>query len=348
MWYQEHVSLYGWTSFRVPTTAAYGAICSHPEELPYVHKLLPLREHPLVVLGNGSNILFATDYPGIVLRPLFRGIHLLEYDEDTVQVEVAAGEPWHEFVYTCLRNGWYGLENLALIPGTVGAAPVHNIGAYGVEVSQFLEGVRVWDFTTEQLCWLPAEELLLRYRSSILRETLLGKVLVTHVRFRLYRRARPKVDYPELARFLSDSGIAYPTAEDVFRAVCAIRRCKLPDPAHIPNAGSFFKNPVLPLSVAEELRQRHPALPTFPHGSDTVKIPAGWLLEQCGWKGKRIGNVGVWQHHALVIVNYGAATGEEILRFAELLWRSVYDRFGITLEPEVLILPREAWNPSSR
>ncbi len=343
MQYQERVSLRRWTSFRTPGRAAYAAFCHHPHELPQLQKLLPLNELPRLVVGTGSNILFAADYPGILIRPLFRGIHLVEQTDDSVIVEVAAGEPWHGFVRTCLRNHWYGLENLALIPGTVGAAPVHNIGAYGVEVSQFLQAICVWDFATAEFRWIAAQELGLEYRSSKLRTSLLGRVLITHVRFRLLRSPQARWDYPELARSLAAESSRTPTPEDIFRAVCRLRQQKLPNPRRLPNAGSFFKNPVLPLSVAEELRKHHPQLPLFPHGPDHAKIPAGWLLEQCGWRGKRLGNVGVWPQHALVVVTYGRATGEEILRFAALLRRSVYERFGIALEPEVLILPQAAW-----
>lgn len=345
MWYRERVPLQQWTSFRTPGYAAYAALCHHPDELPQLHTVLPLGELPRLVVGTGSNILFAADYPGILIRPLFRGISLVSEEDDTVLVEAAAGEPWHEFVTACLRHGWYGLENLALIPGTVGAAPVHNIGAYGVEVSHFLEAIRVWDFTAEQFRWLPAHELALGYRSSLLRTALLGHALITHVRLRLLRRARPHYEYPELARFLAAHTTGIPSPEAIFHAVCQLRQRKLPDPTHVPNAGSFFKNPVLPLSVAEELQQRYPQLPIFPHGPGAVKIPAGWLLERCGWRGRRFGNVGVWPHHALVIVAYGAVTGEAILRFAAFLWRSVYERFGIALEPEVLIIPHHAWEP---
>jgi len=296
-------------------------------------------------LGNGSNVVFADDYPGIVLRAEFRGIRCIEAEEDTVCIEAAAGEPWHEFVVTCLRNQWYGLENLALIPGTVGAAPVHNIGAYGVEVQQFLEGLQVWDRTQNAFYWLPASAAGLSYRSSLLRTQFLGQLVITHVRFRLLRRACPRWDYPELHGFLRAAHVFHPSALDVFHAVVTLRRRKLPDPHQLPNAGSFFKNPIVPQEYAEELRRRYPQVPCFPQGEGMVKIPAGWLLEQCGWKGIRQGSVGTWQHHALVLVAYGPTTGRELLRFAAQLWRSVYERFGIALEPEVLILPPEAWQP---
>ena len=347
MEWERNAPLDSWTSFRLPAKAAYRVRCSAPEELPRLPELFPLDELPLLPLGTGSNVLFAQDYPGIVLRADFRGIRCMGTDEDSVRIEAAAGEPWHEFVQTCLRHGWYGLENLALIPGTVGAAPVHNIGAYGVEVAQHLEELVVWDCACNEFRCLPASALGLSYRSSLLRTRLLGRYVITQVRFRLWRRAQPRWEYPELARFLRAHGISHPTAFDIFRAVIALRREKLPDPATVPNAGSFFKNPVIPAERAEELRRRYPGLPCFPHGAGMVKIPAGWLLEQCGWKGARRGAVGTWSRHALVVVAYEPTTGMEILRLAAQLWRSVYERFGIELEPEVLILPPESWQPEA-
>jgi UDP-N-acetylmuramate dehydrogenase len=342
---QQAASLREWNTFRVPARAAYRIRCTHPEELSALPERVPLAELPLLVLGAGSNVLFVGDFPGIVVRLEFSGIHCLEHDAETVCVEVAAGHPWHSFVEFCLRQGWYGLENLALIPGTVGAAPVHNIGAYGVEVAQWLEGVRIWDVQHHCFRWLTAAELELGYRQSALRTRWLGRCIVTHVRFRLRRHPSPRWDYPELAAFLRSQGITAPTPHDVFHAVCTLRRRKLPEPERFPNAGSFFKNPRLPRAHAEELRRRYPSMPFFPGNDGMVKIPAGWLLESCGWRGKREGNVGTWAHHALVVVNYGNATGEEILRFASRLWHSVWERFGIALEPEVLIVPAQAWSP---
>lgn len=345
MEWASNAPLYSWTSFRLPARAAYRLRCTQPEELLHLPELFPLDELPLLPLGSGSNVVFAYDYPGIVLRADFRGIRCIEADHDTVCVEAAAGEPWHDFVATCLQNQWYGLENLALIPGTVGAAPVHNIGAYGVEVGEFLDSVQLWDRAQNTFRWLPASALGLSYRSSLLRTQLLGQVVITRVRFRLLRRAHPRWDYPELARFLHAQQLSRPSALDVFHAVIALRRSKLPDPAEVPNAGSFFKNPLVPQDYAEALRRQHPTLPYFPHGDGVVKIPAGWLLEQCGWKGVRDGPVGTWKQHALVLTACAPASGMELLRFAARLWKSVYDRFGISLEPEVLILPPQAWQP---
>ncbi|MCS6966621.1 MAG: UDP-N-acetylmuramate dehydrogenase, partial [Candidatus Kapabacteria bacterium] len=303
---ERGATLEDWNTFRIPATAAYRILCTHPDELQLLPEILPTAELPLLVLGNGSNVLFTENYPGIVLRASFRGIRCVEEDPDSICVEAAAGESWHEFVHTCLQRGWHGLENLALIPGTVGAAPVHNIGAYGVEVAQCLESVRVWDSVTHEFRWIPTTELALSYRTSALRTAWLGKVVVTHVRFRLRRAVQPSWDYPELKEYLTALGILKPTPEDIFHAVCALRRRKLPDPTDFPNAGSFFRNPIVPVEHAEELQRRYPTMPCFPHGDSAVKIPAGWLLEHCGWKNIRRGNVGTWKRHALVVINHGA------------------------------------------
>ncbi|MEN3027116.1 MAG: UDP-N-acetylmuramate dehydrogenase [Chlorobiota bacterium] len=346
MEWQRGASLEGWNSFRVPATAAYRVRCHHPEELEQLGQHVLLQELALLVLGRGTNVLFVEDFPGIVCRVEFRGIRCLEDDGDTVCVEVAAGEPWHDFVAYCLQQGWYGVENLALIPGTVGAAPVHNIGAYGVELAEVLEGVQVWDMAAGDYRWLPAHQLGLRYRGSVLRDSLLGRVVITHVRFRLHRRPTSRYEYAELREFLRTHEISNPTPHDIFRAICQLRQRKLPDPAVFPNAGSFFKNPQLSTEQAEELRTRFPTVPLFQNPDGSYKVPAGWLIEQCGWKGKRCGPVGTWGSHALVVVAYSPATGADILYFATLVWRSVYERFGIALEPEVLIVPPTAWQPS--
>jgi len=337
--------LKSWNTFGIAETAAYGTVCTRVEQLHSLRRRRELHGLPLLPLGAGSNVLFAEPFPGVVVRVRLRGIRCVAESAHEVLVEAAAGEPWHNFVRTCLTQGWYGLENLALIPGMVGAAPVHNIGAYGVEVAEFLDGVEFWEHESGQFLWLPAAELGLGYRSSRLRTELLGRGILTRVRFRLLRRPRPHAQYPTLAALLERERIRHPTPWDIFHAVCRLRRQRLPDPRRLPNAGSFFRNPIVPARQAQELRQRYPELPLFPAGADSVKIPAAWLIEQCGWKGYRRGDVGVAPQHALVLVNYGGASGREILQLVQEIARSVWERFQIRLEPEVLILPAQAWQP---
>ncbi|OHX14403.1 UDP-N-acetylmuramate dehydrogenase [Chromobacterium sphagni] len=294
---------------------------------------------PVLWLGGGSNLLLTRDYPGLVAKVGLAGIRLLEEDGDDVVVEAAAGENWHDFVLHALEQGWYGLENLSLIPGTVGACPVQNIGAYGVEVKDHLQEVVCarLDHGGEALV-LSNADCRFGYRDSVFKHEAAGKLLVTAVRFRLSRRASLRTGYGDIQQQLERQGVSEPTPQDVSRAVIAIRRSKLPDPAALGNAGSFFKNPVVSRARAEALLAAHPKLPHYPTADGQVKLAAGWLIDQCGLKGYRNGDAGVHQKQALVLVNYGQARGEEIHALARQVQDAVAQRFGVRLEPEPLIL----------
>jgi UDP-N-acetylmuramate dehydrogenase len=292
----------------------------------------------LLVLGGGSNLLFAADAPGPVLALTARNVETAPGDDDIVVARASAGVPWHGFVMHTLSLGLCGLENLALIPGTVGAAPIQNIGAYGVEVRDRVHAVEVFERATGQVRRLAPEDCRFAYRDSAFKREP-QRWIVTAVEFALSRVGAPVLDYAGLRDELAATGIATPTAMQVAEAVIRIRRRKLPDPAVLGNAGSFFKNPIVTSARAEALHAAHPALPVFGGGSDAMrKLSAAWLIDACGWKGHRDGDAGVSPEHALVLVNHGHATGEQLLALARAIAASVRARFGVALEPEPRIV----------
>ncbi len=304
----------------------------------------------VLILGEGSNVLFTEDYPGLVILNRIKGIEVLEDCDDSVVLRVGSGENWHGLVETTVNNDWFGLENLALIPGLVGAAPVQNIGAYGCELKDTLVSVSYLNLLDQKLVELDRQQCQFSYRDSIFKKTLAGKVAITSVVLKLSKTARPNISYPSLAKALE--GIDNPTLKSVFDAVCEIRLSKLPSPSHIPNAGSFFKNPIVDLNLYQELKRNYPQLPAFfvpPHSINAdavnldareqkVKLPAAWLIEQAGWKGKSIGRVTVHQSQALVIINPERADGEAVLRFARAVQKDINDKFSVQLEIEPQII----------
>ncbi len=289
---------------------------------------------PLVTLGQGSNVILAGDLDALVLLQRSRGIQRLVEDDQRVRLRVAAGEDWHGLVHWCLQQRYFGLENLALIPGTVGAAPVQNIGAYGVELAPRVEVVEALDIASGETLRLGRQECQFAYRHSIFKDELRDRVVITALEIQLDRQPQVVAEYPALASFLAEQGITDPTPDQVFEAVVAIRRSKLPDPAQIPNVGSFFKNPVISFEQAAYTRREFTHMPAYPQTDGRQKIPAAWLIEQCGWKGCRRGGVGVHPDHALVVVNYASDSGVDVLDLAADIRRSVADRFGILLELE--------------
>jgi UDP-N-acetylmuramate dehydrogenase len=292
------------------------------------------------VLGDGSNVLFRGDFPGMVLRVEARRVETVGRDALGTLVRVEAGHGWHAFVEWTLSQGLVGIENLALIPGTVGAAPIQNIGAYGAELDALVESVEVYDRSTSQLVDLDRAACAFDYRNSLFKRAEgAQRYIITAVRFR-FAHDRPLVlHYPGVREELAALGMSAPTAADVARAVCAIRRRKLPDPARIGNAGSFFKNPQVPVAQAEALAARLPALPVFAARDPAQrKLSAGWLIENLGLRGYRDGDAGVAESHALVLVNHGEATGEQIWRLAQFIQERVAGAYGVMLEPEPVVV----------
>lgn len=307
---------------------------SDAAELPQALALAQGEGRAVIPLGEGSNIVFAGDVDACLLRFTNRGISVLEKDSQTVRLRVAAGENWHSLVRWCLQRGFYGLQNLALIPGTVGAAPVQNIGAYGVELEHCVRQVEGLYLADATRFVLDAAACEFGYRDSIFKSALRDRVLITSVELVLSLQPEVETGYPVLYSWLQEKGISAPSPQQVFDAVVAIRRNRLPDPVSQPNAGSFFKNPVVSRQLAESLKQRHPALPVFPQSSGHVKLAAAWMIEYCGWKGHRREGVGVHPGHALVLINLGAGTGAQLLALAADIMASVLDSFGVDLEIE--------------
>ncbi|MEM8662440.1 MAG: UDP-N-acetylmuramate dehydrogenase [Pseudomonadota bacterium] len=289
---------------------------------------------PIMPLGSGSNVVFAGDIERVVLHMSTRGIQIIEDGNSSVVLRIAAGENWHELVASSVQRGWYGLENLALIPGTVGAAPIQNIGAYGVELAPMVERVHCLEFESGQACSFDRKQCEFAYRDSVFKNALKDQFVITAVDLRLQREARVKTDYPALADHLQQGRLTEVTPQQVFDAVVAIRRSKLPDPEEVPNAGSFFKNPVVSASRAEELIRDFEGLPHYPQADGGVKLPAAWLIEHCGWKGHRRDDLGVHPEHALVLVNYGCNQVKSLLQLAREIADSVLDVFDIALEIE--------------
>jgi UDP-N-acetylmuramate dehydrogenase len=293
---------------------------------------------PKFVLGGGSNVVLTRDLDAVVLKVEVMGRRVVEQRPDAVIVEFGAGEPWHDAVAWTLAQGLPGLENLALIPGTVGAAPVQNIGAYGIELKDRFDSLDAVDLVTGRSVQLDAEQCRFGYRDSVFKGALAGKSLITRVRLKLPQPWVPALGYLDLERKQHDSGIVEPSAQQVFDWVCAIRRAKLPDPAEIGNAGSFFKNPVVTPEQCRDIIGRDPEIVHYLLPDGSIKLAAGWLIDACGWKGKTIGHAGVYEKQALVLVNRGGATGAEVVTLARAIQESVYGRFGIRLEPEPVVV----------
>ncbi|GHU00256.1 UDP-N-acetylenolpyruvoylglucosamine reductase [Betaproteobacteria bacterium] len=294
------------------------------------------REAALIV-GGGSNLLLTGAAIELVLKVEIRGRRKVGEDAAAVIVEAGAGENWHDFVRWTLTQGWPGLENLSLIPGTVGAAPIQNIGAYGLEVSERIEALDAMDLGTGELRQFDAAACRLSYRDSVFKHAP-GRWLVTAVRFRLPRRWQPLTHYGDIEREFGAQGIAAPTPRQISDAIIAIRRRKLPDPAVLGSAGSFFKNPVVDQAACAGLLARYPALPHYPQADGREKLAAGWLIEQCGWRGQRRGAAGCYDKQALVLVNHGGATGAEVLALADAIRADVRAKFGLELEIEPVVV----------
>ena len=336
---QRDITLTALNTFGLPARAALFVALETPAQLIALIDLPEWRNWSRLVLGGGSNLILRDDFPGLVLHVRMGGRALVAADADAWQIRAGAGENWHDFVQWTLEQGWPGLENLALIPGTVGAAPVQNIGAYGLEVAERFHYLDAVDLVTGENVRFDRAACGFGYRDSVFKHEAAGRYLITAVIFRLPKRWRPLTGYADVARELEARQIARPTARDMAEAIIAIRFRKLPDPARIGNVGSFFKNPVVNAAVFAHLAAHYPDLPHYPQPDGTVKLAAGWLIERCGWKGQRLGPVGVYERQALVLVNHGGARGEDVLRLAQAIRKSVQIEFGVELELEPVVVP---------
>lgn len=324
-------------TFGVPCTALAYAPIRAKEQLDVVGRVFEPRE--VFILGGGSNVLFRSAPHRLVLHNQLSGYRIDKEEENTVIVAAAGGENWHKFVRWTLEQGFGGLENLSLIPGSVGAAPIQNIGAYGVDLSQVIYDLEAYDIVRGEWRRFQPEECGFGYRDSYFKQAGKGRYFVTEVRFRLSVLQHVlNTSYGAIEEELHRRGISNPDPEDVSQAVMAIRRSKLPDPLALGNAGSFFKNPIIKRALFSRLRKAFPDMVHYPGSPKYVKISAGWLIEQCGWRGQRQGWVGSYPRQSLVLVNYGQATGHDIWSFAQAIKQSVREKFGITLEEEVNVV----------
>ncbi len=334
----DSVDLTTQNTLRVACQAQNLVVLNSLAQLPGVTQLAATYQN-VFVLGGGSNLILPPLWSALVLKVGFKGIALVSELPDCRLIDVAAGESWHGWVRDATLRGWSGLENLALIPGTVGAAPVQNIGAYGVELQDRIESVTAWNIPQGSFKTFSREECAFAYRDSIFKRAAPGTWLIVSVRFRLPKVWTPVLGYPDLQKhFQIGSGEAQaPSAQQVFNAVCAIRCAKLPDPAELGNAGSFFKNPVIAADQHAQLLKMHPDVVSYPQSDGTYKLAAGWLIDRCGWKGRRVGAVGMHARQALVLVNYGGAQADEVLALARTVRASVQEMFGVELEMEPVI-----------
>lgn len=330
---QARVSLKPYNSFGVDVQARLFAQAHSDDDVRDALVYATQHEVPLLVIGGGSNLLLTADIQALVLRMATRGIRLLSDNGQQVVIEAEAGEPWHPFVQHTLAQGLSGLENLSLIPGTVGAAPMQNIGAYGVEIKDVFAGLTALDRQTGELRDFSLDECKFAYRDSLFKQEP-GRWLILRVRFNLNRTEHLHLEYGPVRQRLTEQGIDRPTASDVSQAICSIRSEKLPDPAVLGNAGSFFKNPLVPAALVTRLKAEFPDLVAYAQPDGQMKLAAGWLIERAGWKGFREADAGVHKLQALVLVNYGAATGLQLLDLAQRIQKDIWQRFQVELEME--------------
>ncbi|WP_313203195.1 UDP-N-acetylmuramate dehydrogenase [Pseudomonas sp.] len=331
--WQEQVSLKPFNTFGIDVKARYFTQAHSDEDVREALARARQRELAVHVIGGGSNLLLTRDIDAVVLHMASRGRRVMSDDGDRVVVEAQAGEPWHPFVQWSLAQGYCGLENLSLIPGTVGAAPMQNVGAYGVEIKDVFAGLTALDRETGELRDFGLEDCAFGYRDSVFKRNP-GRWLILRVRFALSHELQAHLDYGPVRQRLAEQGVEQPTAQAISDAICSIRRDKLPDPAELGNAGSFFKNPVVSAELVERIRSQYPGVVAYPQADGQVKLAAGWLIEQAGWKGYREGDAGVHRLQSLVLVNYGQASGAQVHALAQRIQADILERFGVALEME--------------
>ena len=331
----ENSSLLTYNTFHIDVNAKYFAEIKTEDDFRELANEEKFRLQQKLILGGGSNILFTKNYDGLIIKNSFTGISLVNEDENYVWVKVAAGEEWHKFVLWCIEENFAGLENLSLIPGQVGAAPMQNIGAYGVEIKDVFEELEAIEIATGEKVIFKNSECEFGYRESVFKNKFKNQFMISAVTFRLNKQPKFNVNYGDIKMTLDEMKVDELTIKAVSDAVIKIRSSKLPDPKVLGNAGSFFKNPVITKSEFDFFISKNSIAPNFLQKDGTVKIPAGWLIEQCGWRGKIVGHSGSHNSQALVLVNYGGATGNEVYQLALDIQKSVRDKFGINIQLEV-------------
>ncbi len=331
----ENVSLKDKNTFAVNSLAKYYVEIENQSQVLSLLESSPFQQSKFFILGGGSNTLFVDDYYGIVVHLVNKEIRILESSGDFALLEADSGVVWHDFVQILLANNYFGLENLALIPGTIGGAVTQNVGAYGVELKDFIQEVCGFNIQTGHFVRFSNSDCRFDYRSSIFKNELKGKFIITSAKFKLSKKPNINISYPELRNVVQKIPNIKPNPKNVFEQVISLRKAKLPDPKEFPNAGSFFKNPIVDLVTLDNIKTKYNNVPYFDMGPNKYKIPAGWLIDIAGWKGKRIGNVGTYEKHALVIINFGVKKGSEILEFSKLIQKDVFEKFNVWLENEV-------------
>ena len=329
----KNQSLLNYNTFGINAEAAYFANATTLDEIK--EALVFAKDKPILILGGGSNLLLLKDWEGLVLHIDLKGIDHLGEDNEYLYIKAAAGENWHQFVLYCIEQNFAGIENLSLIPGNVGAGPMQNIGAYGVELKDIFYELEALNRKDLSIRKFSKEECEFDYRSSIFKTSARDQYIILNVTFKLLREPKLNMQYGAIEEQLKGMGVTTPDIKDISDAIIAIRQSKLPDPAVVGNAGSFFKNPVISQEYFETLKSQYPEISAYPQANGTVKIAAGWLIEKAGWKGKRIGNFGVHANQALVLVNYGGAKGNDIYQLSEDIVLDIQAKFGIELEREV-------------
>jgi UDP-N-acetylmuramate dehydrogenase len=334
----ENFSLTPYNTFGIQAKARYFFEVKNIEELRTLITTSPYKDMPKLLLGGGSNLLFTQDFEGLVIKMSIKGVEVIREDDEHVWLKAGAGEVWHEFVLHTIKAGYCGLENLSLIPGSVGAAPMQNIGAYGAEIKDFFDQLEAMEIANGNVKSFTHSECDFGYRHSVFKTSLKDQYIITSVTFKLSKNESFNISYGAIQQTLEEMGVQELSIKAISDAVIQIRQSKLPDPKMIGNAGSFFKNPYVSRHLYEKLKTQFPEMPAYELPDDRVKVPAGWLIEQCGWKGKVVGNTGVHSKQALVLVNHGNAKGLEVKELALNIQASVKEKFGIELSPEVNII----------
>jgi len=333
---QENISLKKFNTFGIDVSAKYFLEANSISDIQ--NYLVKKKQSPLLVLGGGSNILFTKNFDGTVLKNNLKGIELVKENSENYFVKVRGGEVWHEFVLHCIKNNYAGVENLSLIPGCVGAAPIQNIGAYGVEQKEIFHELEAIHLEENKKVVFKNSDCQFGYRDSIFKREAKNKFIITSVTFKLNKKPKLNTSYGAINQELEKMGAKEVSMASISQAVCNIRKSKLPDPAVIGNAGSFFKNPVIKNEKYESLKREFPNMVAYKNSDKEMKLAAGWIVEQCGWKGKQFGNTSVHKDQALVLVNYGNATGSEVYELSGKILESVKEKFGVELEREVVIV----------
>jgi UDP-N-acetylmuramate dehydrogenase len=335
---QQNIPLRQYNTLGIDVIARHFAAFTSIEELSELIEKNPKPEIMPLIVGGGSNILFKDDVNRLVLKNDIPGLDIVKEDADHVYVKAGAGEIWHAFVQYCLQHNWAGVENLSLIPGCVGASPMQNIGAYGVEIKEVFESLEAWHIHEKKAHVFSANDCEFGYRESVFKGKYRNQYVILNVTYRLNKTPRFNTSYGAIEQELERMGVQQLSIQAVSQAVINIRTSKLPDPAKIGNAGSFFKNPSVAASVFEQLKKQYAGIVGYPNADGTIKLAAGWLIEQSGWKGFRRGDAGVHEKQALVLVNYGHASGNDIYNLSEDVMKSVYEKFGVQLEREVNVV----------